>query len=262
MLVIICKRQCVVIFFVFFVGGFFFLVIGIKIVGIKGKNHIYRLFCRCFLFGSFFCYRLFCRCFLYGSFLCYRLFSRYFLFGSFFCYRLFSRCFLYESFFCYRLFSRCFLYGSFFCYRLFCRCFLYGSSLLSLFLSLLFSKTLLYFIKQSRCFLGSFASFFLFLSDLFLDGLASSSFLIFLFLGKSSLFLGLFTLLSRSHRTLFCILFELLSVLVGVIEGRKSFFVQARCLLLASFARITVSVITLTWFGISTCACGVIFPYA
>ena len=231
-----------------FVFAFYF--IAIKIFGIDGKNHIYGLFSGCFLNGSFFCYRLFSECFLNGSFFCYRLFSGCFFNGSFFCYRLFSRCFLYGSFLCYRLFGRCFLYGSFLCYRLFGRCFLYGSffcyklfsgcflygSLLcyrlfaihsGFLLSLLLCEALFYFIKESSGIFSSATSLFLFLLDLFLDSLASSSLFLFLLLCKSGLFLSLLTLLSRSHRTLVSILLELLSVISSIIKGREPLLMQA-----------------------------------
>ena len=136
-----------------------------------------------------------------------------------------------------------------------------SGGLFSLLQSLLFGKALLYLIEKRGCIFSSAASLFLFLTDLFLDSLASSSLSIFLFFSESGLLFGLLTSLGRSHRTLLGILFQLLSVVVGVIEGRKSFLVQAICLLLASFARITVSVITLTFFGISACESDVIFPY-
>ena len=232
------------------VFGFAFYFIALKIFGINGKNHIYRLFSRCFLYGSFLCYRLFSGCFLYRSFLCYRLFSGCFLYGSFLCYRLFSRCFLYGSFLCYRLFGRCFLYGSllcyrlfsgsflygsFFCYKLFSGCFLYGSLLYyrlfaihsGFLLSLLLCEALFYFIKESSGIFSSATSLFLFLLDLFLDSLASSSLFLFLLLCKSGLFLSLLTLLSRSHRTLVSILLELLSVISSIIKGREPLLMQA-----------------------------------
>ena len=229
LLIIVCKAHSVVVL----------ILITVKVVGIKVENHAFRLICRflygsflCyglfnrrFLYGSFFCYGLFNRSFLYGSFLCCGLFCRRFLYGSFLCCGLFSRSFLYGSFLCYGLFNRSFLYGSFFCYRLFNRSF--HSRLFSLFLRLLFSKALLYLFEKFGSVLSSASGFFLFLSDLFLDGLASGSLSFFLFLGKESLLFSLLASLSRSHRTLFGILLELLSVIVSIFKGCKSFLMQA-----------------------------------
>ena len=208
-----------------------FFIITVKIIRVDGKGHINRLF---LFFG------LFCRSFfLYGLF-CYRLFNSRLL-----CYRLISNSFLY-GFLCYRLFNSRFL-----CYRLFYR------SIFSLLLCLLVCKALFYLVKEVSCGCGSLSCLFLFLFNCFLE----CSLTLFLLSCDSSFFLCLFTLLSRSHRTLLCILFQLVSVVFGILKGRLPFFVQAFGLFLASFARITVSVITLTCFGIIATEWNAIFPY-
>ena len=214
-------------------------IITIKIIRIDGKGHINRLF---LFFG------LFCRSFfLYGLF-CYGLFNSGLLCG-FFCYRLFNSRLL-CGLLCYGLVSNSFLYGLL-CYGLFYR------SIFSLLLRLLVCKALFYLVKEVSCGCGSLSCLFLFLFNCFLE----CSLTLFLLSCDSSFFLCLFALLSRSHRTLFRILFQLVSVVFGILKGRLPFFVQAFCLFLASFARITVSVITLTCFGIIATEWNVIFPY-
>ena len=200
MLVLVCKAHSVIVP----------LLVTVKVVGIKVENHTFGLFCGSLLLGSLFSHRLF---------------SGRFLFGNILCYRLFSGCFLCGNILRYGLFSRRFLYGSILCYGLFCGRF--HSRLFSLLLRFLFSKALLYLFKKIGGVFSSAASLLLFLSDLFLDGLASGSLFFFLFLGKESLLFSLLTSLSRSHRTLFGILFELLSVVVSIFKGCKSFLMQA-----------------------------------
>ena len=215
MLVLVCKAHSVIVP----------LLVTIKVVGIKVENHTFGLFSGSLLLGSLFSHRLFSGCFLLGNILCYRLFSRCFLCGNILRYGLFSGCLLCGNILRYGLFSRCFLYGSILCYGLFCGRF--HSRLFSLLLRFLFSKALLYLFKKIGGVFSSAASLLLFLSDLFLDGLASGSLFFFLFLGNESLLFSLLTSLSRSHRTLFGILFELLSVVVSIFKGCKSFLMQA-----------------------------------
>ena len=225
MLVIICKRHSIVgIVVIFFV---FFVVLFVKFFGIYGENHVNRLFCRSFLCG-FFCNGLVSRSFLCGLF-CNRLAYRSFLCGIF-CNRLVNRSFL-CGFFCNRLVSRSFLCGIF-CNRLVNRSFLcrpFCNRLVSksFFLSLLLRQALFNLIKEICSLFSSSLCLFLFPSDLFFDRFSDSSFSIFLFFGESSFLFFLLTSLSRSHRTFFFVLFELLSVIFGVSKGCFSFLLHA-----------------------------------
>ena len=219
MLIIVCKAHSVIVL----------ILVTVKVVGIKVENHIfglfgsifrYRRFDRLFLFGSLFNYRLFCRNVLFGSLFCYGLFCRYILFGSLFSHGLFCRNVLNGSLFSHRHFCGYILYGSFLCRR-------FHSSLFSLFLRLLFSEALLYLVKEIGGVFSSASGFLFFLSDLFLDSLASGSLSFFFFFSEQSLLLSLLTSLGRSHRTLFSILLELLSVIISILKGRQPFLVQA-----------------------------------
>ena len=220
MLEIICKRHSVI----RIVGGIvsvIFIFIFVKLVRINRKNHInrffYRLFCSRFL-GRSFLYRFFCNGFL----------GRSFLYG-FFCNGFLDRSLLYR-FFCSRFLDRSFLYG------LFCNRFLYRSFLYrlfqnrliggSFFLCLFLCKALFNLIEKGSSIFSSLFSLFFFLSDLFFYRFSDSSFSIFLFLSDSSFLLCLLTFLSRSHRTFFFVLFELLSVIFSVSEGCFSFLLN------------------------------------
>ena len=192
MLVIICKRHSVI----RIVGGIIsviFIFIFVKLVRINRKNHINRLF-----------YRLFCNGFL----------GRSFLYGLF-CNRFLDRSFLY-GLFCNRFLGRSFLY------RLFQSRLIGGSFFLCLFLC----KALFNLIEKGSSVFSSLLSLFFFLSDLFFYRFSDSSFSIFLFLSDSSFLLCLLTFLSRSHRTFFFVLFELLSVIFSVSEGCFSFLLN------------------------------------
>ena len=208
MLEIICKRHSVI----RIVGGIIsviFIFIFVKLVRINRKNHINRFFFHRF----FLCYGFLDRSFLYGLF-CSRFLGRSFLYRLF-CYGFLDRSFLYG------LFCNGFLYRSFL-YRLFQSRLIGGSFFLCLFLC----KALFNLIEKGSSIFSSLFSLFFFLSDLFFYRFFDSSFSIFLFLSDSSFLLCLLTFLSRSHRTFFFVLFELLSVIFSVSEGCFSFLLN------------------------------------
>ena len=258
------------------------LIITVKIIGIDGEHHVYWLIfsgsffshglvCNCLVGGSFFSLGLVCNCFFSGSLfshglICNSLISGSFfslglvcnslISGSFFSLGLVCNCFFSGSFFSHGLICNSFINRSFFSHRLVCSCLISESFIFSFFLSLLVCQALFNLVKKVSSSFSSLSCFFLFLFDRFFE----RSFFFFFFSCDSSFLFSLFTLLRRSHWALLGFLFQLLSVVFSIFEGCLLFFVQALRLVLAGFARIAVSVIILTGFGIIATVYNAVFP--